>query len=740
MNLEVGGGDISSKDGLFTPLALLGSIEVPTLPNITFLYKMVSGMGVEGLFDMLLFTLTPNATKKIGIELQGHDGEIFRLVDVIRYPLMLPHQIEEMNWPGDGSGPRRRSCLVSSCDISSVTVILELSLAGNFSTLLIYLFIVFGYRRLERHFKKINSLELVFRESDFIFKGHEEDEATTRYSHQRCSTTEMNLNTSIQTSTSETRVSVANFSNFEDVLRNTSKKEMVSLDGDTVFIKELAISHVVVRSKLAAYLADLRGIRHENVNIFLGCYLSNNSFNLVQDYCHRGSLKDVVHNDSIIFDWEFKLSLITDFVKGMDYLHSTLIKAHGRLKSTNCVINSRWVLKITDFGIQHIYTLTGGRSPIKLEDKLWMAPELLRDEAAALFGTRAGDVYSFAIIMHKVFYRTKPYGPDWHSGEEIVERVTTTEKPPFRPKVTPIYGEEIPTPYIEILEQCWHENPSVRPIFRELSERMQYLAMGKKTDIVEHMFKLMEQYSTGLEDKVGARMEELENERKKKDLLIGRMLPPVVAEALKSGIAVAPETYDEVSIYFSDIVGFTTISAMSTPMQVVNLLNDLYTLFDQTIANYDVYKVETIGDAYMVTSGLPVRNGRCHAGEVAMTALDLLSACGTFTIKHLPDVPLRLRIGLHSGPCVAGVVGLTMPRYCLFGGTVNQAQKMESSGAAFRIHISQQIKEILDEIGGYHTQYRGPIEFDGGFKTFSHWLINCDNFHKPLPEPIPLVE
>ncbi|VDL17622.1 unnamed protein product [Hymenolepis diminuta] len=428
---------------------------------------------------------------------------------------------------------------------------------------------------------------------------------------------------------------------------------------------------------------------------------------------------------------------MTDFVKGMEYLHSTLIKAHGRLKSTNCVINSRWVLKITDFGIQNIYALTGGHSPIKLEDNLWMAPELLRENTAAVFGTRAGDVYTFAIIMHTIFYKTEPYGPDRYSMEEIVERVAEMKEPPFRPKV---FGKEIPPAYVEILEQCWQENPRVRPTFKELSERIQRLTKGKKTNIVEHMFRMMEQYSTRLEAKVNARMEELENEKKKKELLIGRMLPPVVAEALKSGTAVAPETYDEVSIYFSDIVGFTTISAMSTPMQVVNLLNDLYTLFDQTIANYDVYKVETIGDAYMVTSGLPVRNGRRHAGEVAMTALDLLSACGTFTIKHLPNVPLRLRIGLHSGPCVAGVVGLTMPRYCLFGGTVNQAQKMESSGAAFRIHISQQIKEILDEIGGYHIQYRGPIEFDGGFKTSSHWLINCENFHKPLPEPPPLVE
>ncbi|KAJ8309667.1 hypothetical protein KUTeg_011532 [Tegillarca granosa] len=120
---------------------------------------------------------------------------------------------------------------------------------------------------------------------------------------------------------------------------------------------------------------------------------------------------------------------------------------------------------------------------------------------------------------------------------------------------------------------------------------------------------------------------------------------------------------------------------MSSPMEVVSLLNDLYSMFDATIDIYDVYKVETIGDAYMVASGLPVPNGIRHAGEIGTMALDLLSQCGTFTIHHMPDVPLRLRIGLHTGPCVAGVVGLTMPRYCLFGDTVNTASRMESTGS-----------------------------------------------------------
>ena len=121
-------------------------------------------------------------------------------------------------------------------------------------------------------------------------------------------------------------------------------------------------------------------------------------------------------------------------------------------------------------------------------------------------------------------------------------------------------------------------------------------------------------------------------------------------------------------------------------MEVVNLLNNLYTLFDTTLSYYDVYKVkllyfpsapwtikytfwtqvETIGDAYMVVSGLPIPNGDKHAGEIASVALELLYQCGKFKIRHLYDVPLLLRIGIHTGSCAAGVVGLTMPRYCLY--------------------------------------------------------------------------
>ncbi|PSN40452.1 Atrial natriuretic peptide receptor 1 [Blattella germanica] len=169
-----------------------------------------------------------------------------------------------------------------------------------------------------------------------------------------------------------------------------------------------------------------------------------------------------------------------------------------------------------------------------------------------------------------------------------------------------------------------------------------------------------------------------------------------VASQLILGQSVIAETYDSVTIYFSDIV--------------VDLLNDLYSCFDSIIEHFDVYKVETIGDAYMVVSGLPVRNGNLHAREVARMSLALLSAVRGFTIRHRPTDQLKLRIGMHTGPCVAGVVGHKMPRYCLFGDTVNTASRMESNGLPLKIHVSPKTKAVLDTFGSFELELRGEVE------------------------------
>ena len=154
-----------------------------------------------------------------------------------------------------------------------------------------------------------------------------------------------------------------------------------------------------------------------------------------------------------------------------------------------------------------------------------------------------------------------------------------------------------------------------------------------------------------------------------------------VADDLKHGRQVEAEAFDSVTLYFSDIPGFSDVTASCSPIQVVDLLNSVYSLMDDVIARHDVYKVETVGDVYVLAAGLPVRMGERHVCEIANCALDLLSEILTLRIDSLPDYRVRLRMGVHSGPIVTGVIGLAMPRYCLFGDTINTTSRMESTGS-----------------------------------------------------------
>lgn len=126
--------------------------------------------------------------------------------------------------------------------------------------------------------------------------------------------------------------------------------------------------------------------------------------------------------------------------------------------------------------------------------------------------------------------------------------------------------------------------------------------------------------------------------------------------------------------------------------------------------------------AYMVVSGLPIRNGDLHAAEIASMSLHLLEAIREFKIRHRPNETLKLRIGLHSGPVCAGVVGLKMPRYCLFGDTVNTSSRMESTGEALMIHCSSECKTLLDTLGGYLFEDRGKIPIKGKGELNTYWL------------------
>uniref|UniRef100_A0A8C8CTU1 Guanylate cyclase n=1 Tax=Oncorhynchus tshawytscha TaxID=74940 RepID=A0A8C8CTU1_ONCTS len=504
-------------------------------------------------------------------------------------------------------------------------------------------------------------------------------------------------------------------------------KIMLTL-ADVIFINPSLSNKPIV----TALFFQMKDIRHENVNLFLGFFLDCGVFGIMTEYCSRSSLQDLLSNSDVKLDWMFKTSLLLDLIKGMKYLHHRGV-CHGRLKSRNCVVDGRFVLKLTDYGYNKI--LMAQRFPYEdpsAEELLWTAPEILRSPHPGLCGTQLGDVYSFAIIMQEVVLRGPPFCMLDLSAEDVIQKVRNS--PPLcRPVVSP---DHAPLECIQLMKQCWNEQADRRPHFNDIFDQFKNINKGRKTNIIDSMLRMLEQYSSNLEELIRERTEELEIEKLKTEKLLTQMLPPSVADVLKVGGTVEPEHFENVTLYFSDIVGFTTISANSEPIEVVDLLNDLYTLFDAIIGNHDVYKVETIGDAYMVASGLPVPNGNRHAAEISSMALDILSAVGTFKMRHMPDVPVRIRIGLHSGPCVAGVVGLTMPRYCLFGDTVNTASRMESTGMPYRIHLSHSTAKILVDLReGYQVQLRGKTELKGKGMEETYWLVGRDSFTKPLPVP-----
>ena len=203
--------------------------------------------------------------------------------------------------------------------------------------------------------------------------------------------------------------------------------------------------------------------------------------------------------------------------------------------------------------------------------------------------------------------------------------------------------------------------------------------------------------------------------------LVRQMLPRKVCIPLREGKKVPPEAFQGVSIFFSDVVGFTTISSEVEPIIVHELLNNLFTVMDYCTALFPLYKVETIGDAYMVAGGLPEPNAH-NARDLADFALVVSAVVAACVRSPVDGSPIQIRMGCHTGDVMAGVVGTLMPRYCLFGDSVNTSSRMESNGAPGKIHCSEAFAMKVRE-GGLHTVVeRGEIAVKGKGAMRTFWL------------------
>ncbi|XP_075409201.1 guanylyl cyclase C [Tenrec ecaudatus] len=525
----------------------------------------------------------------------------------------------------------------------------------------------------------------------------------------------------------------------EDKRRDTIQRlRQCKYDKKRVILKDLKHNDGNFNERQKIELNKLLQIDYYNLTKFYGTVKLEAMIFGVIEYCERGSLREVLNDtisypDGTFMDWEFKISVLYDIAKGMSYLHSSKTEVHGRLKSTNCVVDSRMVVKITDFGCNSILPPT---------KDLWTAPEHLRQANVS----QKGDVYSYGIIAQEIILRRETfYTLSCRDQNEKIFRVEHSKgAKPFRPDLFLETAEEKELEVYLLVKSCWEEDPEKRPDFKKIETTLAKI-FGlfhdqKNESYMDTLIRRLQLYSRNLEHLVEERTQLYKAERDRADRLNFMLLPRLVVKSLKEKGIVEPELYEEVTIYFSDIVGFTTICKYSTPMEVVDMLNDIYKSFDHILDHHDVYKVETIGDAYMVASGLPKRNGNRHAIDIAKMALDILSFMGTFQLEHLPGLPIWIRIGVHSGPCAAGVVGIKMPRYCLFGDTVNTASRMESTGLPLRIHVSGSTIAILKRTEcQFLYEVRGETYLKGRGTETTYWLTGVKDQEYNLPTP-PSVE
>jgi class 3 adenylate cyclase len=185
----------------------------------------------------------------------------------------------------------------------------------------------------------------------------------------------------------------------------------------------------------------------------------------------------------------------------------------------------------------------------------------------------------------------------------------------------------------------------------------------------------------------------LEQEKDKSDRLLLNVMPASISERLREGSEAIADEYPAVSILFADIVGFTGLAARLTPGEVIRLLGGLYTRFDDLAAERGLEKIKTVGDSYMAAGGLPEPIAD-HAGRTVDLGLAMLRVAAE-PIDGLPGV--RLRIGVHSGPAVGGVIGSRKFAFDVWGDTVNVASRLENQGQADRVHISEATWELLSD-------------------------------------------
>ncbi|XP_055354002.1 atrial natriuretic peptide receptor 1-like [Paramacrobiotus metropolitanus] len=508
----------------------------------------------------------------------------------------------------------------------------------------------------------------------------------------------------------------------------TNQKEVCRPPRNNRWIQQIIFSFVGALVIVGVALIVYIRLEHQNLCRFLGLSITKSKLDVytvstVTECPPRGTLRDI-HSSQVTRDFAFTSSLIVDYLEALCFLHQSPLRYHGRLTPSVCWIDKHFTLKVASYGLDRLgVELCKCENMVRVShseptDPLyWLTPE--KPNPSDPKAMQALDVFSTGFIIYEILSNGALFNKFIALTEDDLHALVSRKGNVFHGVVQ---FQDFAA-FESVLRSCWiadpHQRPSMQRFRSRIADISPLLTAGlSQNKLIDRMHKRLSDYSENLENLVAVRTNNLQEEMGKCDAIIGQFLPRSIVNQLRVGCDVIPELFDAVTLMFTDLSGFVDFVETNSPESTISLIDETEAYFDRLSTRCDVYKVEAVGDSYLVASGLPERIGNNHIQRLAFFAMKLMEAESQMTFIRT----LRFRIGLHSGACAAGVLGLRRLRYCLFGDTVNLASRMCSHGLPGRIHVSYESKILLEGFPEYKVDCRGTQAIKGTLEMTTYWL------------------
>ncbi|OQV16977.1 putative Atrial natriuretic peptide receptor 1 [Hypsibius exemplaris] len=354
--------------------------------------------------------------------------------------------------------------------------------------------------------------------------------------------------------------------------------------------------------------------RHANLVNFYGIILGTTTCQVIYERPVNGNILALTSRSSVFADVELRLALVVNIVAGLHFIHKSQLSYHGNFCSEVCLVNDRFTVLIAQAGVRQLEDLCAGTS--------------VHSNKNFRSDYQAADVLGFGKVLAGL----------------LASDASTAVRPD---RVEKLNNATISSPH-HMRDRCLNLDPQWRSTSHDLSMWTKDRKLFGR-NIVDLLLDRLQTFANELEADVNAKTADLLEERRKLDELLLEMLPSLIITKLRNNEPIDAEFFDSATVLFSDIPVFPRIVEQCGPLDVLKFLAQMHSAFDKVVRSFDVYKVETINDSYVVVSGLPVRNGEGHAAEVCRLALKLRLSGNGVQVPGWGGCSPALRLGLNSG-------------------------------------------------------------------------------------------